>query len=90
MKNLKKLKSTCMIKKYLTHIRNSKQALKHGICKKYVKIRFKKMRPPCHFLSSRGQKVKDWTKGTVFVYTLGFIFDGFSQGKTDLHNKYMI
>ena len=67
LKKLKKLEPTCMIKKYFTHIRNSKQPLKHGICKKYVKIRFKKMTPPCHFFSSRGQK-------GLFLFTFWFRF----------------
>ena len=33
---------------------------------------------------------KYWTKETVFVYILGFIFYGLSRAKTDLHNKYLI
>ena len=32
---------------------------------------------------------KHLTKKTVFVYVLGFIFNGVSQGKTDYHNKYI-
>ena len=44
----------------------------------------------CEFLRSKDQKYdKNWTKETVFVCTLGFIY-GFSHAKTDLHNKYMI
>ena len=32
---------------------------------------------------------KSWTKETVFVYILDFIFHGISRTKTDLHNKYI-
>ena len=63
------------------------------ITEMYVKNRFKNWGSPCHFLSSSGRKIKNITKikhGTVFVYILGFIFDGVSRAKTDLHNKYMI
>ena len=43
------------------------------------------------FYRSKDQKYyKNWTKETVFVYILGFIFYGVSRAKTDLHNKYMI
>ena len=43
------------------------------------------------FWRSKDQKyLKDWTKETVLVYILGFIFYGVSRAKTDLHNKYMI
>ena len=45
-------------------------------------------------LFSRGQKnqkyYKNWTKETVFVYILGFIFYSVSGAKTDLHNKYIL
>ena len=61
---------------------------------KYAKIRFNNRESPCHFRSSRGQKIKkyykNWTRETVFVYTPGFIFYGVSHAKTDLHNKYKI
>ena len=44
-------------------------------------------------LLSRGQKIKkyykSWTKETVFVYILDFIFYGVSRAKTDLRNKYI-
>ena len=59
---------------------------------KYVKIKFKNRESPCYFLSSRGQKIKNitkiehWTKETVFVYILGFIFYDVSHVKTDSHN----
>ena len=33
---------------------------------------------------------RNWAYETVFVYILGFIFQGVSRAKTDLHNKYMI
>ena len=43
------------------------------------------------FYRSKDQKYhKSYTKETVFVYILGFIFYGVSCAKTDLHNKYMI
>ena len=60
---------------------------------KYVKIRFKNRGSPCYFLSSRDQKIKNITKieqKRLFVYILGFIFNGVSHAKTDLHNNYMI
>ena len=54
------------------------------IIRKYAKIRFE----------NRGEKIKKyykyWIKDNVFAETLGFIFDGVSRAKTDLHNKYMI
>ena len=61
---------------------------------KYVKVRFESMGSPCYlcqFSMSKDQKYyKSWTKETVFVYILCFIFNGVSRAKTDLHNKYMI
>ena len=43
------------------------------------------------FQRSKDQKYyKNWTKETVLVYILGFIFYDVSRVKTDLHNKYMI
>ena len=43
------------------------------------------------FWRSKDQKYyKNWTKETVFLYILGFIFYGVSCAKTDLHNEYMI
>ena len=43
------------------------------------------------FWRSKDQKyLKDWTKKTVLVYILGFIFYGVSRAKTDLHNKYIV
>ena len=43
------------------------------------------------FHRSKDQKYyKNWTKETVFVYILGFIFYGVSRAKTDLHNKYIV
>ena len=54
------------------------------------KIRFKNRESPCYSRSSRDQSIKNYTKVTVFVYILGFIFYGVSRAKTDLHNKYMI
>ena len=61
--------------------------------RKYVKIRFKNRGSPCYFLFTRSKDkryYKNWTKETVFVYILGFIFYGISRAKTDLHNKYMV
>ena len=61
---------------------------------KYVKNRFKRRGSPCYFLSTRAQKIKKyykhWIKEILFVCILGFIFNGASCAKTDLHNKYMI
>ena len=43
------------------------------------------------FYRSKDQKYhKSYTKETVFVYILGFIFYGVSCAKTDLHNKYIV
>ena len=43
------------------------------------------------FWRSNDQKYyKNWTKDTVFVYILSFIFYGISRAKTNLHKKYMI
>ena len=40
---------------------------------------------------SKDQKYyKNWTKEIVFVYILGFIFDGVSHAKTVSHTKYMV
>ena len=45
----------------------------------------------CEFYRSKDQEhYKNWTKETVFVYILGFVFHGVSRAKTDLHDKYMI
>ena len=42
------------------------------------------------FYRSKDEKYyKNWTKETVFVNILGFIFCGVSRAKTDLHNKYI-
>ena len=40
-------------------------------------------------MSEDQQYYKNWTKETVFVYVLGFIFYGVSRAKTDLYNKYI-
>ena len=48
---------------------------------KYVKIKFKNLESPSYFQSSRGQKVKNWTYETVFVYVLDFIFYGNSRAQ---------
>ena len=43
------------------------------------------------FLKPKDKKYyKNWTKESVFVYVLGFIFYGISRAKTDLHNKRMV
>ena len=40
------------------------------------------------FQRSKDQKYyKNWTKETVFVYVLRFIFYGVFRAKTDLHKK---
>ena len=42
------------------------------------------------FYRSKDQKYyKNGTKGTVFVYNLGFISGGVSRAETDLRDKYM-
>ena len=48
---------------------------------KYVKIKFRNWESPSYFQSSRGQKVKNWTYDTVFVYVLDFIFYGNSRAR---------
>ena len=43
------------------------------IKRKYIKIGFKNRGPPCYFLSSKGQKIKDITKieqKRLFLFTL--------------------
>ena len=60
---------------------------------KYVKIRFKNMMPPCYFLVSRGQNIRNILKieqTTVFLFTFWFHFYGVFHGKTDSHNKYLV
>ena len=43
-----------------------------------------------NFYRSKYQKYyKGWTKETVFVYILDFIFHGVSRARTELHNKYI-
>ena len=43
--------------------------------RKICKIMSKNRESPCYFLSSAGQKIyKNWTKDTIFVYILDFIF----------------
>ena len=42
------------------------------------------------FLGKYQKYHQNWTKETVFVYILGFIFYGVSHAKTDLHNTYVI
>ena len=44
--------------------------------------------PSCQSYRSKDLKYyKNWTKETVFVCILGFIFHGFSCAKTDLNNN---
>ena len=60
---------------------------------KYLKTRFKNRGPPCYFLSSRCQKIKNIQKlnnRDCFCLHSWFHFYCVSRAKTDLHNKYMI